>query len=89
MNRVISKTAQAISKIIFILGSKKFLALLERVRSYAWSFSHSDPDPSSVNLIGTSNNDFKKYSVSMIGPTHTAKKIIAIKINYVLKKIQF
>ena len=40
--------AHAISKIIFILGSNKFVACLEHIRSYAWSFGHSDPDPSSV-----------------------------------------
>ena len=45
---LISKRAHAISKIIFILGSNKFLACLEHFRSYAWSFGHSDPDPSSV-----------------------------------------
>ena len=27
----------------FILGSYKFLAYLECIRSYAWSFGHSDP----------------------------------------------
>ena len=48
MNRNISKRAHAISKIIFILGSNKFLVGLELVRSYAWSFGHSDEDLSSV-----------------------------------------
>ena len=42
INRMISKRAQTISKILFILGSKKFLACLEHVKSYAWSFSHSN-----------------------------------------------
>ena len=37
-----------ISKILFILGSYKFLAYLEHIRSYAWSFGHSDPDKGSV-----------------------------------------
>ena len=37
-----------ISKTLFILGSYKFLAYLECIRSYAWSFGHSDPDLSSV-----------------------------------------
>ena len=41
INRIISKRAHTISKILFILGSKKFLACLKLVRSYAWSFSHS------------------------------------------------
>ena len=48
INRIISKRAHAISKILFILGSYKFLAYLECIRSYAWSKGHSDPDPSSV-----------------------------------------
>ena len=41
----------AISKILFILGSYKFLAYLECIRSYAWSFGHSDPDLSSVMVL--------------------------------------
>ena len=44
-----SKMAHAISKILFILGSNKILACLEHIRSYAWSFDHSDPDLSSVS----------------------------------------
>ena len=48
-----SKMAYAISKILFILGSNKILACLERVRSYAWSFGHSAPDPSSVREVCT------------------------------------
>ena len=48
INRIISKRAHRISKIIFILRWNKFLAFLECVRSYAWSFGHSAPDPSSV-----------------------------------------
>jgi hypothetical protein len=36
------------SKILFILGSYKFLAYLECVRIYAWSCGHSGPDLSSV-----------------------------------------
>ena len=28
----------------FVLGSYKFLAHLEHIRSYTWSFGHSDPD---------------------------------------------
>ena len=34
-----------------ILGSYIFLAYLECIRSYAWSFGHSAPDPSSVILF--------------------------------------
>ena len=30
------------------MESYKFLAYLECITSYAWSFGHSDPDPSSV-----------------------------------------
>ena len=30
------------------MESNKFLACLELIRIYAWSFGHSDPDPSSV-----------------------------------------
>ena len=37
-----------ISKILFILASYIFLACLECVKSYTWSFGHSDPDPKSV-----------------------------------------
>jgi hypothetical protein len=48
INRIFSKLARAISKIVFILGSYDFLASLECVRSYAWSKGHSDPDLSSV-----------------------------------------
>ena len=51
MNRVISKSARAISKILFIMGSYKFLAYLECVRIYAWSCGHSDPDLSSVDCL--------------------------------------
>ena len=50
-NRIISKLACVISKILFILGSYKFLAYLECIRSYAWSFGYSDPDPSNVALV--------------------------------------
>ena len=52
----ISKRAHEISKILFSLGLKKFLACLECVKSYAWSFSHSDPDPSSVSLLPPTYN---------------------------------
>ena len=31
----------------------KFLAYLEYIRSYAWSFGHSDPDLSSVDIVGS------------------------------------
>ena len=48
INRIISKSACAISKILFILGSYKFLAYLECIRSYAWSLGYSEPDLSSV-----------------------------------------
>ena len=37
-----AKSPHAISKILFILGSYTFLAYLECIRSYAWSFDHSD-----------------------------------------------
>ena len=46
---IISKRAHGISKILFILGSNKCLACLERIKSYTWSFGHSNPDPSSVS----------------------------------------
>ena len=49
INRIISKSARAISNFQFILGSYKFLAYLACIRSYAWSFGHSDPDLSSVS----------------------------------------
>ena len=48
INRIFSKLARAISKILSILGSYNFLASLECVRSYAWSKGHSEPDLSSV-----------------------------------------
>ena len=51
INRILSKSARAISKILFDLGSYNFLAYLEWVRSYAWSKGHSDPDLSSVGKI--------------------------------------
>ena len=47
---IISKLACVISKILLILGSYKFLAYLESIRSYAWLNGHSDPDLSSVSL---------------------------------------
>ena len=50
INRIISKLARAISKIIFILELYKLLAYMECIRSYAWSFGHSDPYLSSVNM---------------------------------------
>ena len=37
----------------FVFGSKKFLACRGSVKSYAWSFSHSDPDQSSVVWINS------------------------------------
>ena len=36
---------------IWNLGSYKFLAYQECIRSYDRSFGHSDPDPSSVNWV--------------------------------------
>jgi hypothetical protein len=42
-------TEVKLKKNIYILGSYKFLAYLECIRSYAWSFGHSDPDLSSVS----------------------------------------
>ena len=38
-----------ISNFFFILASYKFLVYLECIRSYAWSFGHSDLDLSSVS----------------------------------------
>jgi hypothetical protein len=55
INRIFSKLARAISKILFILGLYKFLAYLECVRIYAWSCVHSDPDLSSVGGVGPSD----------------------------------
>ena len=51
MNRIFSKLARAISKILFILGLYNFLAYLECVKSYAWSKGHSEPDLSSVENL--------------------------------------
>ena len=48
INRIFSKLARGISKILFFLESYNFLACLECVRSYAWSKGHSDPDLCSV-----------------------------------------
>ena len=45
MSMIISKSAHGISK----MGMNKFLAYLECIRSYAWSFGHSDSDLSSVS----------------------------------------
>ena len=86
INRIISKRAHAISKIIFILGSKKFLACLERVISYTWSFSHSDPDPSSVSpticrYIKHDKNDHKLLLLQKIWPLTTLKSIGLCKKN--------
>ena len=47
-NRIISKSVHAISKIILILGSYKFLACLECISRNGLSFFHSDWDPSSA-----------------------------------------
>jgi hypothetical protein len=63
MNRIISKLARAISKIIFILELYKFLAYLEGIKSYAWSFGYSDPDLSSVYLFGFAPNPIDLVSV--------------------------
>ena len=41
--------------LFFVLGSYKFLAYLECIRSYAWSCGHSDPDLSSVGPVGHSD----------------------------------
>ena len=51
INRIFSKLAHEISKILSILGSYNFLASLECVRSYAQSKGHSEPDLSSVFWI--------------------------------------
>ena len=56
VNRIISKSARVIPKILFILGLSKFLAYLECIRSYAWSFGHSDPDLSTDELLSNLYN---------------------------------
>ena len=48
--------ARTISKILLILGLYKFLAYLKYIGSYGCSFGHSDPDPSSVFSILTSQS---------------------------------
>ena len=54
------------SKILFILRSNKFLACLERVRSYAWSFGHSDPDPSIVYVLCLYRTGKQTYCARLI-----------------------
>ena len=54
-NGIFSKSARAISKILFNLGSYNFLAYLECSRSYAWSRGHSDPDLSSVPCLSSTD----------------------------------
>ena len=66
--RVISKLAHAISKILFILGSYKFLAYLECIKIYAWSFGHSDPDLSSVYM--QYGRSYLKKNVNLTQLTH-------------------
>ena len=66
INRIISKRAHVRSKIIFILRSNKFLACLERVRSYAWSFGHSDPEPSSVYVLCLYRTGKQTYCARLI-----------------------
>ena len=39
---------------------REFLACLERVRSYAWSFSHLDPDSRSVKAKAVKNRELGK-----------------------------
>ena len=51
INRIFSKLARAISKILFILGSHDFLSYLECIRSYAWSKGHSETDLGSVPVL--------------------------------------
>ena len=47
-NDAFLKSAPAIPKILFILGAYNFIAYMECIRSYAWSFGHSDPELSSA-----------------------------------------
>ena len=47
--KLFSFMGYAISKISFILGLQKFL---EHVRSYVWSFSHSDPGNVDLDVVG-------------------------------------
>ena len=72
MNRIFSKPAGAISKIIFNFGSYNFLTYLECVRSYTWSKGPSDPDLSSVRLLTKDlHNSFNSetfFSLFGIGP---------------------
>ena len=56
INWIISKTVHAISKIIFILGSWKFLACLECLSRNGLSFGHSDWDIISVETLGGFHN---------------------------------
>ena len=53
-------------KIYFILGSHKFLAFLERIRSYAWYFGHSDPDPSSVCCFSLPNEKVSNFLLPLV-----------------------
>ena len=55
------------------MGSYKFLAYLECIRSYAWSFDHSDPDLSSVLDMAHSQFDPKTtLAPPHFGPKHTS-----------------
>ena len=47
--KIFSVMGDAISKFSFILGLQKFL---EHVRSYVWSFSHSDPGNVDLDVVG-------------------------------------
>ena len=50
IKRIISKSVHAISKILFILGSYKFLACLECISKNGLSFGYSNWHPSNVVL---------------------------------------
>ena len=66
INRIFSKLARAISKILFILGSYNFLAYLECIRSYAWSKDHSEPDLGSVGEVSMDSNSLDKTLKSIL-----------------------
>ena len=65
INGIISKSAHAILRILFILGLYNFLAYLECVISYAWSKGHSDPDLSSVTSLLTSLHFLSSFPIIM------------------------
>ena len=61
INRIFSKLARAISKIVFILGSYNFLASLECIRSYTWSKGQSDPDPDLSSVLRSIEQEFVTF----------------------------